>query len=504
MSVFKKGIVAAGHVLVAEAAANILREGGNAFDAIVAAGFASTVVEQTLTSLGGGGLMLGHSADRGQNLFFDFFVDTPGLEGGQHRAPEHFFPVTIQFSGAPQVFNIGLGSVAVPGVAKGLLHVHQRLGTMPLTDIIAPAVDYAKGHEVNHFQADFLKLLTPIMTQTATGRSLYTIGNKYIAAGDWLQNDDLAECIQQLAEDGGDNFYRGDVASAIAAEMRERGGLVTVKDLSSYRVMERKPLISKYRGADFVTSPFPSVGGVLIALSLAIHEASNDETAVWGSRDHLLEVLAVTHEVERLRQENGTVMSTLHTTLQQGLPECVKHVRLFSRGTTHISIADKNGNCAGMTCSNGEGSGYFAPGTGVMLNNMMGEDDLHPEGFHSSPPGQRVSSMMSPSMCVEGDLVKLVIGSGGSKRIRMAITEVLRQVLDYGKGIEEAVEAPRLYWDGDCLQVEPGFAEESVNSLGVATNVWQQRDVYFGGVHAVIPGCEGAGDPRRGGCVIEV
>ncbi|MDJ0621385.1 MAG: gamma-glutamyltransferase [Desulfocapsaceae bacterium] len=504
MSDFKKGIVASGHILVGKAAAKILREGGNAFDAVVAAGFASTVVEQTLTSLGGGGLLLGHSAARGQNLFFDFFVDTPGLGNDGRQGMEHFFPVTIQFSGAPQVFNIGLGSVAVPGIAKGLLHVHKRLGSMPLKEIVAPAIDYARGHEVNNFQADFLKLLTPIMTQTATGRSLYGNENGYIAAGDWLCNDELAQFLELLIEDGGDSFYRGDIARAIAAEMREKEGLVTEKDLASYRVMERKPLAIQYRGSDLVTSPYPSLGGALIALSLAIYKASSDKPLEWGSRNHLLEILAVTREVERLRGKNITDLRALFAFLNKGLGKSVENVRLFSRGTTHISIADRKGNCASMTCSNGEGSGYFAPGTGVMLNNMMGEDDLHPNGFHSSPPGQRVCSMMSPSLLLKDDVVKLVIGSGGSKRIRTAITEVLRQVVDFGKGIKEAVEAPRLYWDDECLQVEPGFDEDIVNSLGIDTNIWQKLDVYFGGVHAVIPGSEGAGDPRRGGCVIEV
>ena len=156
-----------------------------------------------------------------------------------------------------------------------------------------------------------------------------------------------------------------------------------------------------------------------------------------------------------------------------------------------------------MTCSNGEGSGYFAPGTGVMLNNMMGEDDLHPEGFHSSPPGERVASMMSPSLLMQGERVKLVIGSGGSKRIRTAISQVLSQVVDFGRGLQTAVEAPRLYWDGEVTQIEPGFSEEAIAELKKVgkVNIWELQDVYFGGVHAVIPGLDGAGDQRRGGAV---
>lgn len=490
--------------MVSEAGATILREGGNAFDAAVAAGFASTVVEQTLTSLGGGGLLLGHSAAKGQNLFFDFFVDTPGRDLCSNITHKHFFPVTIQFLGAPQIFNIGLASVAVPGVAKGLLHIHKRLGRMPLGDIVAPAIEYAKGHRVNRFQASFLRLLTPIMTQTSTGRSLYGTEDAYIKHGELLKNEELAEFLQLLAKDNGDSFYRGDIARAIAAEMRDQGGLLTESDLASYRVEERKPLAVNYRDYQLITSPFPSMGGALIALSLMLYTNCEEQIDGWGSREHLLQTLAVMKEVERLRENKVTSLQAISSYLNNGLDESMSNIRLFSRGTTHLSIADKDGNCASMTCSNGEGSGYFAPGTGVMLNNMMGEDDLHPDGFHTSPAGQRVCSMMSPSLLMGEDAVRLVIGSGGSKRIRTAITEVLRQVVDFDKGLTEAVLAPRLYLDGERLQVEPGFAEDVIHSLGIETNIWQSMDVYFGGVHAVIPGQEGAGDPRRGGYVVEV
>lgn len=499
MITYDKAIVASGHALVCEAAASILREGGNAFDAIVGAGFASTVVEQTLTSLGGGGFLLGHSVALGQNIFFDFFVDTPGLGIKNPVAEPHFFPVTVQFLGAPQDFNVGLGSVAVPGVIKGLLHIHSRLGHMDLKDIIAPAVGYAKGHQVNSFQARFLKLLYPIMTQSEKGRSLYGTDD-FIGEGDLLINDDLAQFIQELAEDGGQNFYHGDIARKIDKEMRENGGMLTAQDLASYEVRERKPLTINYRNHTLYTAPQPSFGGSLIALSLSLYSEEKSDHR-WGEKECLQQTFTIMKEVERLRDAGVNDPQSLQRFLQGSSYENPHEVRLFSRGTTHISIADKIGNCASMTCSNGEGAGYFAPGTGVMLNNMMGEDDLHPEGFHSSPAGQRVGSMMSPSLLVKNGEVVLVVGSGGSKRIRTAITQVMRQIVDYQRPLQDAVFAPRLYWDGDCLQVEPGFDRSILEQLGVKVNVWKEKDVYFGGVHSVIPGKEGVGDLRRGGSV---
>jgi len=501
---FNKAIVASGHRLVSEAGATILSAGGNAFDAVVAAGLASTVVEQTLTSLGGGGYLLGYSGAEGQSLLFDFFVDTPGRGRGAAVGSPHFFPVTVQFAGAPQIFNIGLGAVAVPGVAKGLLHTHRRLGRMPLAEVAAPAIDYARGHRLNRFQASFLRLLHPIVTRTETGRSLYGCQKTFVGEGDRLENHELAFFLEMLVEDGGESFYRGDIAAAMVREMKENGGLLTAEDLEAYRVIERRPLRLNYRDKLFLTCPPPSMGGPLIALSLKLYAACSRPDFPWGGREHLLQTVTIMREVDSLRRRGILSPEHLQSPEAEEVARSLAAVRRFSRGTTHISIADKEGNCAAMTCSNGEGCGWFAPGTGVMLNNMMGEDDLHPDGFHTAPAGERVASMMAPSMLLDEDGVRLVLGSGGSKRIRTAITQVLSQVLDFERGLQQAVVAPRLYWDGECLQVEPGFDRKVLQSLDMEMNIWQAPDVYFGGVHAVIPGREGAGDPRRGGCVVEV
>jgi len=151
--------------------------------------------------------------------------------------------------------------------------------------------------------------------------------------------------------------------------------------------------------------------------------------------------------------------------------------------------------------SNGEGSGYVVPGTGVMLHTRMGEDDLHPAGFHVDPPGVRVGSMMAPSVLLgaEGD-PPLVLGSGGSKRIRTAILQVISNVVDFGLPLGRAVDAPRMHWDGEHLQVEPDFPEGTITALRhrFSVNAWSERNLYFGGVHVVCGG-DAHGDGRRGG-----
>lgn len=508
MSLYGKAIVASGHALVSQAAEQVLQNGGNAFDAVVAAGFASAVVEPALTSLGGGGLLVGHSVQKGQNLFFDFFVDTPGRGNKSEVTDLDFYPVTVNFSNSSQDFNVGLGSVAVPGILKGLLHTHKRLGYMDLVDIVAPAKQFAHAHILNQQQAHFLELLYPIMTMTSRGRNIYEPSGRYLRAGNELHNTEIMQFFDRLVAEGDDCFYRGDIADQIVKEMKEEGGLLTGEDLAEFKVAERPPLSVDYRGNQFLTASKPSMGGTLIGLSLALTESVGNGAYRWGTADYLQNSVSVMMEVERLRDHGVDSAAALKRSIGNDQPYIAPEtdLRLFSRGTTHVSVADRDGNCASMTCSNGEGSGYFAPGTGVMLNNMMGEDDLHPDGFHTSPPGVRVFSMMSPALLTKDNNIQMVIGSGGSKRIRAAVTQVLTQVVDCKRGLQEAVDAPRMYLDDDCLQVEPGFPAEVVAELEklVKVNLWEQKDVYFGGVHAVIPGVEGAGDPRRGGSVIEV
>jgi gamma-glutamyltranspeptidase/glutathione hydrolase len=505
---YKKSIVASGHQLVSEAAGEIMAAGGNAFDAIVAAGFVSSVVESALTSLGGGGLLLGHSEEQGQDFFFDFFVDTPGRGRSDKQTEADFFAVTVDFSGSTQDFNVGAGSVAVPGNLKGLLHTHRRLGRMSLGEVLAPAIAHASGHTVNEQQGHFLKLLYPIMTLTARGRAVYEPKGEYLRPGDRLVNSSMVKFLEQLVAEGEQSFYRGEIAATIDKEMRENGGLLTRADLAAYRVKEKKPLKVGYRNGVLLSAPEPSMGGALIGLSLSLLSGLTADSYQWGSGEHLVKTVGLMAEVEALREKGVTTPESLARFLRDKkiFANSCNNIRLFSRGTTHVSLADSMGNCASMTCSNGEGSGYYAAQTGIMLNNMMGEDDLHPGGFHSSPAGSRVFSMMSPSMLMEDQRVKLVLGTGGSKRIRTAISQVLSQYVDFNRALQVAVDAPRMYLDEGLLQVEPGFDQHALEAVKKVTpiNVWQQKDVYFGGVHAVVPGIEGAGDPRRGGSVVVV
>jgi gamma-glutamyltranspeptidase/glutathione hydrolase len=421
---------------------------------------------------------------------FDFFVDSPG-RGLQASLPTtQFLPVTVHFGHADQDFNIGLASVAVPGCLAGYVHVQGRLGRLPLARVVAPAECLAReGVVLNARQAYLVEILQPILASTAAGRRLYQSGGRPLLAGERLVNTDLADFLQRLGSDpdaAASGFSAPGLIDRIAGDMADGGGLLTAADLADYRVHEREPVRIAYRGYELVANPPPALGGVLLGQSLGLLEADGP-LPIWGSAEHLTRLAETMIEMETVRARRGAG-DPLH----------------FSRGTTHVSVSDVDGNIASMSTSNGESSGYIAPGTGVMLNNMMGEDDLHPDGFEAFRPGDRVVSMMCPSVLLRDGEVVLALGSGGSKRIRSALSQVISNVVDYGMDVAAAIEAPRLHWDGEQLQAEPGFPVASLRALGERwrVNRWEAHNLYFGGVHAVAPGRAGAGDPRRGGAVV--
>ncbi|MEZ5593275.1 MAG: gamma-glutamyltransferase [Gammaproteobacteria bacterium] len=498
-----KAFAASGHPQVTATACRILRAGGNAFDAVVAAGFAASILEPALTSLGGGGFLLARTAV-GTATLFDFFVDTPGRDLPDKTREPHFIPVTVRFPSSDQIFNVGMGSVAAPGNLAGFLHVHRKLGGLPLSAVLQPAIELARdGAEINEQQAYFLRLLEPIMTLTPAAKALYAPAGRLLQMGEKLHNPQLAEFLAALpaAVRGTDAtmhpFYHGALAQTIEQDMQAGQGLLSAADLAAYQVLEREPLQIAYRGHTLLTNPGPSFGGRMLSLSLQLLEAAELQACEFGSPRQLAALAAAQETASQCR--SGYLDGTLEDAV---LSDSIHQVRLFSRGTTHVSVCDAHGNAASMTTSNGEGSGYVVPGTGIMLNNMLGEDDLHPQGFHTSPPGLRVASMMAPSILLRDGEVRLVLGSGGSKRIRTALLQVISNSVDFDMDLHQAIVAPRLHWDGEQIQLEPGFPPASQAALAQRwpVNAWPESNMYFGGVHAVSPSAgQAAGDPRRGG-----
>jgi gamma-glutamyltranspeptidase / glutathione hydrolase len=502
-----KGVVAAGHHLTAEAGAQVLRDGGNAFDAAVCAVLTSFAAEAPLTGLGAGGFMLVHTA-AGEDHLFDFFVEAGGrgLEGADRA---ELVGVDVMFDDVPQLFNIGPASVGVPGTAAGLWEVNQRLGSMPFADLAAPAIEWAReGVRVTPEFAYVFTILDPIVTHYPETAALYAPEGRILAAGEFFRFPELADALERLADEGPDHIYRGETGELICDWVRERGGLLSSEDLASYRVIEREPVRARYRGREVLTNAPPSSGGILIAYALdRLERAGRDPEP--GSAEGLAMLVEAIGEANAARAGGG---------FNRALYEPGFAARFLSGAgdrlgsTTHISVLDGDGNVVSVTCSNGTGSGVLVPGTGIHLNNMLGEEDLNPLGYHGYEPGTRVTSMMAPTVVLKDGRIEMALGSAGSNRIRAAILQVIRRVLDDGMDVHEAVRAGRLHYENDVLHAEPGFDDAALDELERRDyNVvrWRGLNPFFGGTQAVRRDPEtgelsGAGDPRRGGAAVVV
>jgi gamma-glutamyltranspeptidase/glutathione hydrolase len=512
-----KGAIAAGHAQTVRAAAIILDEGGNAFDAVLAATFAACVVEPVLSSLGGGGFLMAGPAGGGEPVLYDFFSQTPKRRdpGGELD----FHPITADFGSVTQEFHIGMASIATPGTCKGLFQVHRDLCTMPMGRLAEPALALArKGFTVNRLQAYLFQVVGPIYMHSDASRAIFASSanpGETMGEGETMTNPDFADTLDALTREGEDLFYRGEIAAAINRDCRTGGGLLGRDDFESYRVAKRRPLVLDYRGARLYTNPAPSTGGLLIAFALELLKDLDLRASRFGSADHLETLVAVMDLTNRARVESGlregvsggAVETLLNADFLADYKARVLGRPRAERGTTHISIIDAAGNAASLTLSNGEGAGYIAPGTGIMLNNMLGEEDINPAGFHQGEADTRLSSMMAPTLAFEGERALMALGSGGSNRIRTAILQVLVNLLDFSMSVEDAVAAPRLHFEGGMLNYETGFADGDIARLireRPDHKRWDERNLFFGGVHVARydrtgNGFTGAGDPRRGG-----
>lgn len=514
-----KGIVAAGSPQVAEAAAEVLRAGGNAFDAAVAAAWATFVAETPLTSAGGAGFLMAHTA-RGEQVLFDFFSQTP-----KHKKPEsdlHFYPVSLDYGGSTQTFHAGLASIAMPGNVAGLFHVHQRLGKIPFKETVQPAIELARnGFKVGDFFEYCAKLVSPTMTSQPSGKDFLMPNGKLPTKGDLFKMADFANTMEYLGTHGPDEFYKGEIARKIAEESRDKGGYLTRQDFEEYEVIERRPLYTNYRDHVVCTNPAPSAGGLLISLTLKLLE--DQPLSEWGQGhpkhlQALLSALCLTKQGREERMDPDMYRHALSDHLLDKQYLSYMQAQLDGRvskigSTTHFTVADTEGNIASMTSSTGEGSGFAVPGTQIMLNNMLGEEDLNPMGFHKWPADHRITSMMAPTLLLKDGKPVLATGSGGANRIRSVIAQIISNQVDFGLDIEENIYSPRMHWENQHLDLEPGFPGENVEALIKAnpqfsSRLWDDLAFYFGGAHTLTfdndGSMHGVGDKRRIGTMLKV
>lgn len=488
MSTAERGVVAAGHPLTARAGARVLREGGNAVDAAVAAMLTSFAAEPLLTGLGAGGYMLVAGPER-EPVLLDFFVQAPArpADGGAAELEA----VDVSFGDAVQVFYIGPASCGIYGAPAGVCEAVWRWGTIELSELAAPAARLAReGVALNAGQAYIVEILGDLLRSTPECAALWAPGGRLLREGELLANDELADALERLGRDGARPFYDGDVAATVCAWLAERGGSIAPAELASYRAIARSPLRVRYRDREVLTNPPPSAGGPLIAYALGLLDAEPPPPS-------LPALVGVMEAAQRERTPEF-----VQGLSEQGFLERFLSSRLGS--TTHISVLDRDGAACAVTCTNGEGSGVVVPGTGIHLNNVMGEEDLSPLGFHTHPAGRRMPSMMAPSVVMREGEVELVLGSAGSNRIRSAILQTIVGVVDRELPVAEAVGAPRAHFESGIVYHEPGLELPGGGEREVVR--FHDLNLFFGGVQAVQRRRDGelcgAGDPRRGGVAV--
>ncbi len=501
------GVVAAGHPTTAEAGAEVLREGGNAVDAAVAAVMASFAAESPLTGFGAGGFMMVHDAastDGAATTLIDFFVSAPGLDGIERGAeliavPVHFDAETVQ------TFYVGPASCGVPGTAAGLELALRRFGSVPLADLARAGIRLAReGAPVNPEQAYIFEILAPIQERQEECRELYAPGGRRLGDGDLFHFPELAEALECFAAEGAEPFYRGEIAAALSDHVVERGGTLGRADLAAYEAVERKPIRAPFRGTEVLTNPPPSSGGILIAFCLGLLERMGERSGP----EQLVAAMGAANDARGEEFAEALYGEALEASFLDPVGLDLAAGDLLG-STTHVSVLDEDGMCASVTCSNGSGSGVLVPGTGVILNNMLGEEDLNPLGFHAIAPGRRVPSMMAPTVVLRDGEIELGLGSAGSNRIRSAILQTIVRAIEQGMAAGDAVRAPRLHFEAGVVQAEPGIDGEAlarIEARGLAVFRRPEINLFFGGVQAVARDraegvLSGGGDPRRGGSV---
>lgn len=437
------GAIAAGHPLTAQAGAAVLADGGNAVDACIAAAFVAFVTEGPLTGPTGGGFFLIHEPGAPPVVLDCFFAVPARTLGAMDE-------VVIDFADAgTQTFHIGEGSVAVPGLVQGLVEAHRRHGSQPWSDLLEPAIALAaRGFARDEARSFLHGILTPILLRTDAGRRVYGEQERVVTA-------ELGATLERIR----------DVGSAAVAELLPE----LAADLDAYDVAERAPVDRGVIGCRVVATPWPSRGGQIVV--------------------DILELLAAADEPGQY--EEARAVGLAYGASAKGL----------LTGTTHISVIDAAGMAAGLSMTLGSGSGVFRGGS--QLNNMLGELDVI--GPEPREAGERLPSMMTPTLVLENGRPRLVLGSAGSVRLAGAIAQVAWSVIRWGRPVGDAVDAPRLHVDGSDLHLEGGWPGDADPRLAAEWEVirWTDRNLFFGGVSAVEVRTDGswaaAGDPRRGG-----
>ena len=452
--------VAGGHKDTVESSSNILKEGGNAFDAAIAGVFASMSCEYLYTGAASGGAMLvkknGFSAD-----IIDFFVETPSINPSKVK---DFKAINADFGNTKQEFNIGAGSVGIPGTLPGLIHIHKEYGSLPFSVLVEQAIDLSKkGCLISKNQEYLSEVLSPIISSSKVLESLFIKDGSLLKEGDLFINTEFASFLDQFLYEDATTFYRHEVCPLFYNSFKE-GGIIELKNLQEYTPKKRVPLELKYRGHQIFMNPEPSTGGTLI--NAGLKQLSGLD--VVSKQD----IEGALHKIKKFKDQD------------------------MVGSTTHLSVIDKENNVASVTTTNGVGAGFTVPGTGIMPNNMLGEKHLNINGFHNWKSQQRIPSNICPTLIVDKNNNLTTLGSAGSSRIISATMSVISNLLNNEMSLKRSISKSRIHLEGGTLHCEPSNGHPEYKTENVV--IWEAKNMYFGGVNAC-SSFDSVGDERRSG-----
>ncbi len=524
----ENGVVASSNYYASKAGLSILEKGGNAIDAAIATAYALGVVEPFTSGLGGGGFMLIHSADTGENVFIDFRERAPML------ATPALWPIDEDGKVIGDQTSEGGKSVGVPGEVAGLEYALEKYGTLPRGELMQPAIDLANnGYLVSH-----------TMNAAANDDYAYMVkypelGHYYLNAeglpyetGETIKNPDLAKTLGLIAEGGRDAFYKGDVAKAFVDTVQKYGGVITLKDMEQYEVKVREPVQSTYRGYRLISAPPASSGGTHMIQILNILENFDLAKMEVNSAPYLhlfseAFKLAFADRAAYMADSDfqdvplkgltdkgyAKMLSEKIDTEKAGTYSKDDPYKYQSGSTTHFSIADKKGNMVAVTKTINYfwGSKVAIEGYGFIANDEM--DDFVPgtESVNRIEGGKRPLSSMTPTIILTGEGKPfMTVGSPGGTRIFPTVAQVISHVIDHGMDIQQAIDTPRIFDNaGNKINYETGEngiredVVKALESMGHETNGRGEWDLYFGGVQGIVyekdGTLHGGADPRRDG-----
>ena len=503
----RKVIIASDAQIVVDAGAAVANRGGNAVDAAIAATLSSMCTNLGIIAPGASGFITIWSQGK-DPIVIDAYAEMPGRGLDSREFGSSMKEVFFDYGGGMSTM-VGYGSVATPGIFAGLGLAAEKYGNLPWSEIVAPAQQQVvRGFSLSQVAAEYFSYTHQVIFgwHPDSYRVIHKADGSYLQLGDVVQLPELAQSLQLIAEDGVGVLYGGDLGKKITAEIQANQGLLTLEDLAQYRAIERSPIIINFGDWEIATNPAPAVGGACLAAMLLLMDKRSLHQ--WNAAT-VKEIAEIQQAVLQYRSNylEGASESIIKQQAARLLEMAAKddgQQLTKSPSTIHISAVDSDGLACSISASSGYGSGVIAGGTGLWLNNSLGEIELHPQGLHDLSPGTRLTSNMAPTVCRRSDGTVLAIGSPGASRITTAIAQVLFNFISLDLPLEQAISHPRLHFE--VFNNIPAIAFETglnVDALNLTSRQFKGLSMYFGGVQAALghptEGLTAAADPRRTG-----